>query len=117
MGKHKKKHDVQDICLSILESNLNHEERFVANFRNLTAPEQTWDVTPVIDVIRYNGKELLVKMLRDIHHDLASINIAEMTRYLNSPHNRVSTFSEAVPNQLYFLKELADAVDNIKPLK
>ena len=123
----KRKKEVFSTCLSMLENDLkllehtpdvlNQDHKFIANFKMYTSSQElTWDVTPVINLVRFEGKELLVKMLRSIHHDFSVLNIQEMTIALNNPKLRVSTFSEAVPNQLYIIKALADSIEEINPV-
>ena len=118
---------IDDICLIALENDLklpdepgeliNQNRKYIASFKmNISPQELTWDVTPIIDLIRFEGKDLLVKMLRSIHHDFATTNIEELTTALNKHEVSYWDYSTAVPNQLYILKALADAIGEIKPI-
>jgi hypothetical protein len=116
-----------DTCLSMLENNLklldepgailNHQRKFLASFKmSIDNQELIWDVTPVIDIIRFEGKDLLVKMLRSIHHDYSVMNVQEMATALNRHEQSISIYSEEVPNQLYIIKALADSIEGINPV-
>jgi hypothetical protein len=118
---------LSDTCLSMLESNLNlldqpgvllnHQRKYIASFKMSTDNQElVYDVTPVIDMIRFEGKELLVKMLRSIHHDYSVMNVQEMTSALNRHEQSISTYSEDVPNQHYIIKALAHSIEGINPI-
>ena len=131
-NKHHKKQLIKTLrqdSLSVLEESLRKLEetdqyinrparKFLANFKmSIDNQELTWDVTPVIDIIRFESRDLLVKMLRSVHHDYSVMNIQEMTEALNKHELSIATYSEDVPNQLYIIKALADAIEKINPVK
>lgn len=79
--------------------------------------EQVFDFTPLIELVQFNGIELIVKIMRQVHHNYALLNIEEMTNALNSHKTTLGSYSESIPAELYFLKEFADRIEDIKPLK
>jgi len=78
--------------------------------------EQVYDFTDVIHLIQFNNPELLVKILREVHHNYSVMNINEMAAALNQHEPRISHYSESIPNELYILKTLADAIEAVKEM-
>lgn len=75
---------------------------------------RVWDFTPVIQLIQFESPELLVRILRTVHHQYSCLNLAEMATALNKHKPSINDYSEKIPNELYILKELADCIENIK---
>jgi hypothetical protein len=76
--------------------------------------EQVYDFTDIIQIIQFESPELLVKLLRQIHHNYSILNINEMTMALNKKELSCCTYSESVPNELHILKTLIDCIEGIK---
>ena len=76
--------------------------------------EKTFDITRLIDLIKGEGPELLVKLLRQVHHNYSVMNITEMSTQLNKHLPTLNNYSESIPNELYIIKELADSIENIR---
>jgi bifunctional N-acetylglucosamine-1-phosphate-uridyltransferase/glucosamine-1-phosphate-acetyltransferase GlmU-like protein len=70
--------------------------------------------TDIIQLIQYNSPELLVKILRQVHHNNSVLNINEMTEVLNKHEPSIADYSESIPNELYILKALADSIETVK---
>jgi len=83
----------------------------------LDQQEKVFDFTPVIEFIQYNGTELITKIFRQIHHNYACLNIEEMTEALNSKKITLGSYSESIPAELYFLKEISDCVEAIQEVQ
>lgn len=126
MKKHKKsKKDVMDNYLELLENDLKKlddglvkkDSRYIASFKMYTdTKEMLWDVTSLVDLVRFESRDLLVKLLRSIHHDYSIMNIQEMTAALNGKKQCIEDYSEDIPLQLIILKELADSIEKIHPV-
>lgn len=121
------KKELSDICLKILENALpeldnpailmNSSTKFVASFKMYTdLLESAYDFTPLVNVVRFNGIDYLAKTLRTIHNNYAIMNTREMITDLNSKKLSCSLYSESIPDELRFLKELADTFGEIKPI-
>ena len=76
--------------------------------------EKVFDFTDIIQLIQFESSVLLVKLLRQIHHNYSVLNINEMTKALNDYKPTVSKYSEGIPNELYILKTLADCIEAVK---
>ena len=79
--------------------------------------ELVYDFTDIIKLIQFESPELLVKILRQIHHNYSILNINEMTTALNKKELSCGIYSESIPNELYILKALADSIESIKEIQ
>jgi hypothetical protein len=70
--------------------------------------ERVYNFTDIIQLIQFNNPALLVKILREVHHNYSCLNIAEMTAALNRHEPSIADYSESIPNELHYLKALAD---------
>lgn len=82
----------------------------------LDREEKVFDFTDIVQLIQYNSPELLVKILRQVHHNYSIMNINEMTAALNRKELSLATYSEDIPNELHYLKALADSIEAIKEI-
>lgn len=114
-----------DNYLELLENDLKKlddglvkkDSRYIASFKMYTdTKEMLWDVTSLVDLVRFESRDLLVKLLRSIHHDYSIMNIQEMTAALNGKKQCIEDYSEDIPLQLIILKELADSIEKIHPV-
>jgi hypothetical protein len=78
--------------------------------------ELVYDFTDIIQLIQFESPELLVKILRQIHHNYSILNINEMTNALNNKELNCGSYSESIPNELFILKVLADSLETIKEI-
>ena len=93
------------------------KRKYLVSLRMYTNPnEQVYDFTDIIQLIQFESPELLVKILREIHNNYASLNISEMTAALNKHEQSINNYSESIPNELYILKTLADAIEAVKEI-
>lgn len=76
--------------------------------------EKVYCFTDIIQLIQFNSPPLLVKILREVHHNYSILNINEMTAALNKQQLSIADYSESIPNELYILKTLADAIEQVK---
>jgi hypothetical protein len=76
--------------------------------------EKVFNFTDIVQLIQFESPALLVKLLRQIHHNYSVLNIDEMTKALNNYKPTVSKYSEGIPNELYILKTLADCIEEVK---
>ncbi len=79
--------------------------------------EGLYDFTGIIQFIQFEGPELLIKLLRQIHHNYSVMNINEMTTALNKHEFTLGSYSESIPNELYILKTLADKIEAIQEIQ
>lgn len=77
---------------------------------------KTWDFSAILKMIQFESPQLLVKILRAIHHSYSILNIQEQVRYLNEHKVFCGSFSESIPNEITILKELADNIEAIKSI-
>ncbi len=93
------------------------KRKYLINMRLYTNPnELIYDLTDIIQLIQFESPELLVKILRQIHHNYSVMNISEMTTALNKHEFTLGSYSESIPNELYILKVLADSIATIKEM-
>jgi hypothetical protein len=78
--------------------------------------EAVYDFTEIIQMIQFNSPELLVKILREVHHNYSVMNINEMTAALSKHEPSFLDYSESIPNELYILKALADAIEAVREI-
>jgi hypothetical protein len=76
--------------------------------------EQVWNFTDLIQLIQFESPALLVKLLRQIHHNYSVLNIQEQVKALNERKVFCGSYSESIPNELYILKTLADCIEAVK---
>ena len=88
--------------------------RHTINLRMYLDPEvKTWDFTKLIQMVQFESPQLLVKILRQVHHEFAILNIQEQVTALNRHTLSINDYSEQIPNELYILKTLADNIEAI----
>ena len=101
-------------------SNINTEpgkRKYLINLRMYMNPkEQVYDFTDIIQLIQFESPALLVKILREVHHNYSVMNINEMTAALNKHEQSINNYSESLPNELYILKTLADAIEAVREI-
>ena len=101
----------------VTENNSLNEGQYIINLKMYLDKEvKPWDFTPIIKLIQYESPAVLTKLLRQIHHDLAVLNIQEQTAALNRHTPSINDFSTDVPNELYILKALAEAIESVKSI-
>jgi hypothetical protein len=100
-----------------LESSNTATGKHLISLRMYMNPkEQVYDFTDIIQLIQFESSELLVKALREVHHNYSVMNINEMTAALNKHEQSINNYSESIPNELYVLKSLADAIEAVKEM-
>lgn len=75
-----------------------------------------WDFSEILKLIQFESPQLVVKILRTIHHNYSCLNLAEMATVLNRHTPTINNYSDQIPNELYFLKSIADAIESIKKI-
>jgi len=78
--------------------------------------QKIFDFSQVIKLIQYESPAVLTKLLRQIHHDLAVLNIQEQTAALNRHTPSINDYSTDTPNLLYILKAMAEAIESVKSI-
>jgi hypothetical protein len=78
--------------------------------------EKVFDFTEIVQLIQFNSPVLLVKILREVHHNYSVMNINEMTAALNKHEPSIADYSESIPNELYILKFLADSIEAVREM-
>ena len=76
--------------------------------------EKVFDFTDIIQLIQFESPALLVKLLRQVHHNYSVLNIQEQVKALNERKVFCGSYSESIPNELYILKTLADCIEAVK---
>jgi hypothetical protein len=107
--------------IKLLESsnfiNEPDKRKHLISLRMYTNPkEQVYDFTDIIQLIQFNSAELLVKTLREVHHNYSVMNINEMASALNKHEFTLGSYSDSISNELYILKSLADAIEAIREM-
>ena len=78
--------------------------------------EKDYYFTDIIQLIQFNSPELLVKILREVHHFYSCMNLSEMATALNRKEVSISDYSERIPNELFILKALADCIEAVNEI-
>lgn len=90
-------------------------KKYLIELQMYTNPrELVYDFTNIVQLIQFESPELLVKILRQVHHNYSIMNINEMTAALNKKELSYCTYPESISNELYILKVLADSINAIK---
>ena len=79
--------------------------------------EGVYNFTDIIQLIQFNSPALLVKILREVHHNYSILNINEMTAALNRHQPSIADYSESIPNELHYLKALADSIETVREIQ
>jgi hypothetical protein len=66
------------------------------------------DLEPLRDPMENGGLKLLIEILRDVHHNYSCLMVE------NEANHGTSYAGENIPNQLYYLKILAEAFEKIR---
>lgn len=99
---------------SVLTTEPGKRKYFIELKMYRDSEEKVFDFTNIIQLIQFNSPALLVKILREVHHNYSCLNISEMTAALNKQQLSIADYSESIPNELYILKTLADAIEQVK---
>ena len=83
----------------------------------MDSEEKVIDFTDIVQLIQFESPALLVRMLRQIHHNYSCMNIDEMAKALNNFKPTVSRYSESIPNELYIIKTLADSIEAVREVQ
>lgn len=78
---------------------------------------KTWDFSELLKTVQFESPQLLVKILRTIHHQYAILNIQEQVTALNRHTLSINDYSEQIPNELYILRTMADNIEAIHPIE
>ena len=70
--------------------------------------DRKYNLSPLVDILECGGIKSLVDILRDVHHNYASVLIS------CSENDIAGYIDESVPDQLFYLKALADSLEEVQ---